>query len=713
MKKQNSFQAYGALTVTANAALTLLLVLACLLAVACNDDPFGFQPTIDLNLSTSMLQLPEAGPNENVWREIRVTVIKSSRIKDTYKLEWEVDKEESVATIKPVIEKGDTTIKNNSATISSSRTITFKVYSKGKEDDDNINNTTIKFILKSANGNQTNNTGNGNQTNNTDDGNESISAVDDDGDDGDGDDGDDGEEPAKPAKPPLDKHERECKVIIISGKVDMPTANPPGGSQVELSTKIELDAANGATIYYTTDLNKDPKDPTDSSTKYSKSKPIPITGRGSTYIRAIAYNNGKKSAILRIRYTTVPAGSVAQPYPNHPAGSVPSGTGITLGCETPGATIRFTLDGSLPTAESDIYENPIPITSTVNIRAIAFREGLTKSKEFTGTYFVSGIVDYGISLNPTTITFANTTAQQVTVKNMGSKPTGALTVTLEGTDKDSFTVSSGTIPSISANGTATFTVKPNANLPDKNHTAAVTVSGDNEITASLTVSYNLTPTPNFSISFSSSDNFSLNTYKIPSKPFGYSSVEVTPIIVTNKGTVPTGVLNITLSGNDANSFTVSSGTIPSINVDSTGSFTITPNTGLAAKTYTAKVTVGNSDITTNNTFDVEFIVTSTSTNEGSAKIEITWDTAKQLEISPSEAEVNQFDADNPTANNSTVTITTTGITGDKKWYLDGDLTTETGNTYIFKSPHTGPHIVTLVVTIGDYAYSADVKITVK
>jgi hypothetical protein len=60
---------------------------------------------------------------------------------------------------------------------------------------------------------------------------------------------------------------------------------------------------------------------------------------------------------------------------------------VAVTSNTPGAQIRYTTDGSLPTATlGTLYVGPISITTTTILRAIAFKEGFTSSNVDTETY---------------------------------------------------------------------------------------------------------------------------------------------------------------------------------------------------------------------------------------------------------------------------------------------------------------------------------------
>lgn len=74
---------------------------------------------------------------------------------------------------------------------------------------------------------------------------------------------------------------------------------------------------------------------------------------------------------------------------------------------------------------------------------------------------------------------------------------------------------------------------------------------------------------------------------------GYAAQTPLTVTVTNNGNAAIGALNVTLSGDKANAFTLSTNKIDGITVGNTATFTVAPITGLAAGTYTATVTVSN------------------------------------------------------------------------------------------------------------------------
>ena len=64
------------------------------------------------------------------------------------------------------------------------------------------------------------------------------------------------------------------------------------------------------------------------------------------------------------------------------------GFNLTISTDTPGATIRYTTDGSEPTATNGVtYTAPININGTTSVRAAAFRDGFRPTNVDTNTYF--------------------------------------------------------------------------------------------------------------------------------------------------------------------------------------------------------------------------------------------------------------------------------------------------------------------------------------
>ena len=128
---------------------------------------------------------------------------------------------------------------------------------------------------------------------------------------------------------------------------------------------ITIEAATGATIYYTTDGST----PTMSSPVYSTA--ITLT-EDITVIKAIAKAESDYYPTVATTYNL--------PSCERPSISV-SGGNVTITCTTEGATIHYTTDGSHATSSSTVYTGPFAKGSATEIRAIATKVGYVNSNE--------------------------------------------------------------------------------------------------------------------------------------------------------------------------------------------------------------------------------------------------------------------------------------------------------------------------------------------
>lgn len=85
-------------------------------------------------------------------------------------------------------------------------------------------------------------------------------------------------------------------------------------------------------------------------------------------------------------------------------------------------------------------------------------------------------------------------------------------------------------------------------------------------------------------------------YTFPEATEGYGEQTPLTVTVTNTGTVATEQLQVNSTDVNEEKFDLSKNTIDSIAPNETATFTITPKTGLAAGTYTATVTVSNTNV---------------------------------------------------------------------------------------------------------------------
>ena len=182
---------------------------------------------------------------------------------------------------------------------------------------------------------------------------------------------------AKAFKDGLDASEVASAAYTI--KCATPTFTKNAGTY-ENDFTVELSTTFGTSIYYTTDNSA----PTTGSTLYSGA----ITVNATQTIKAIAVkDNCENSAVASAAYTL----KCAQPTLSLSAATYEGSQNVTLGCTTTDAVIRYTLDGSDPSENSDVYSAAINIPVTKTLKARAFKTGYTTSNLGQATYTIKCI----------------------------------------------------------------------------------------------------------------------------------------------------------------------------------------------------------------------------------------------------------------------------------------------------------------------------------
>ncbi|MEK8034942.1 beta-1,3-glucanase family protein [Ideonella sp. DXS29W] len=162
--------------------------------------------------------------------------------------------------------------------------------------------------------------------------------------------------------------------------VAKPSFSPSPGSYSAAQTVTLATTTDGAVIHYTLDGSK----PTPKSPVYS----TPLSISKTTTIKARAYKDGlTKSTISKGTYTLT-KGNVATPVFNPAGGNYASAQTVTISSATPGAVIKYTTDGSAPTAASPTYAGPIAVASSKTLRAVAQKTGYGDSGVETADYAI-------------------------------------------------------------------------------------------------------------------------------------------------------------------------------------------------------------------------------------------------------------------------------------------------------------------------------------
>jgi hypothetical protein len=210
----------------------------------------------------------------------------------------------------------------------------------------------------------------------------------------------------------------------------------------------------GASIRYTTD-GATPSETV--GTLYA----APITVSATATLKAIAYESGwATSTVASAAYTIT--GTVATPTFSVPAGTYTTVQSVVLSTTTPGATIRYTTDGSAPTPTTGIaYSAPVVVNASMTLRAIAYLTNWNDSAMASATY----------TMNLPPADFTMTMATPPTPWLAGMSGTFTFTLAASSTFNDTVTFTSAQMP-----GGSTVSFAPASVVLAPSGTATVTVT---------------------------------------------------------------------------------------------------------------------------------------------------------------------------------------------------------------------------------------------
>ncbi|MCR5251997.1 MAG: chitobiase/beta-hexosaminidase C-terminal domain-containing protein, partial [Lachnospiraceae bacterium] len=172
-----------------------------------------------------------------------------------------------------------------------------------------------------------------------------------------------------------------------------PAASPASGTVLKVGDTIRLSSTlEDAQIRYTTDGSN----PTETSALYGSAIIVSEESAGSVFtVKAIVTAEGYLASdvasfayIVEEEEPEQTAAPVASPVSGT---TLSAGDAVSLSCATEGAVIRYTTDGSSPTAASALYESPIIVPASsagtnFTIKAIAYGEGCVASEEAVFIY---------------------------------------------------------------------------------------------------------------------------------------------------------------------------------------------------------------------------------------------------------------------------------------------------------------------------------------
>lgn len=150
--------------------------------------------------------------------------------------------------------------------------------------------------------------------------------------------------------------------FVVNGP-STPVFTPVSGTVFDGMQSVTIECEDeDAAIYYTLDGSE----PTAESTPYRRFR---ITGK--TTVKAAAVKNGIWSEVAVAHYAH---GACATPVISAAAEFTGEKSRVAISCATDGATIRYTIDGSEPSTDSEIYEGAFYVTNSCTIKAIAMMD---------------------------------------------------------------------------------------------------------------------------------------------------------------------------------------------------------------------------------------------------------------------------------------------------------------------------------------------------
>jgi mono/diheme cytochrome c family protein len=97
----------------------------------------------------------------------------------------------------------------------------------------------------------------------------------------------------------------------------------------------------------------------------------------------------KGTTLLRQWIQSLPGRDVLEPPGiSPPQGNYANPVEVTLSESQPGASIRYTLDGSVPTTSDPLYDKPLHLAGPTILRAKAFKPGFTRSITVQSVYII-------------------------------------------------------------------------------------------------------------------------------------------------------------------------------------------------------------------------------------------------------------------------------------------------------------------------------------
>jgi len=166
--------------------------------------------------------------------------------------------------------------------------------------------------------------------------------------------------------------------------VSTPTFSPEGGTYASAQSVVVTCATQGAAVHYT--ING--IDPTESDPTVVSGGVVQVSA--SLVLKAKAWKTSCVPSQVKTAEYLIDGsiGTLPAPEFGPPGGVYTSSQYVAIKCASAAAVIRYTTDGSQPTAESTLYTAPVLVNTSGTLKAKAWKDGWNESAVGSAAYTV-------------------------------------------------------------------------------------------------------------------------------------------------------------------------------------------------------------------------------------------------------------------------------------------------------------------------------------
>lgn len=203
------------------------------------------------------------------------------------------------------------------------------------------------------------------------------------------------------------------------------------------------DATNLSNVFYSSNMN-----PSRDGLGIALKFPVPIVANGKVYVGSEGATDSTKG-MLSVYGLLAGAPTVAAPIINPGTETFTTPISVTITDATPNANIYYTTDGSTPTVQSNLYTQPITVSATTTITAMATAAGYLQVPPVSATFSLTSQTASPVFSLPGG---AYTGAQSLTITT--PTPGAIIYYTTDGSTPTTSSLQFGTLPiAIGANQT--------------------------------------------------------------------------------------------------------------------------------------------------------------------------------------------------------------------------------------------------------------------